>query len=55
LEDLELGFHPAKSNADGTFDLDFIRTTPSLFDINAGRELPHDVEGPDNVSFDINS
>ncbi|KAJ5641356.1 hypothetical protein N7490_005356 [Penicillium lividum] len=55
LTNLELGFHPLKRTHSGSsntdLNLDFIRS--NLFDINSGRILPHEEEGPDNDIIDV--
>ncbi|KAJ6023939.1 Protein of unknown function DUF2278 [Penicillium herquei] len=55
LTELKLGFHSLKKMHSGPTGiipgLDFIRS--NLFDINSGRILPHDVEGPDNDIIDV--
>ncbi|EAW24511.1 uncharacterized protein NFIA_040880 [Aspergillus fischeri NRRL 181] len=53
LSVLELGFHlleDTKPSPDGP-RIDFIRS--NLFNVNSGRVLPHDIEGPDNDIIDV--
>ncbi|GFF26696.1 uncharacterized protein YukJ [Aspergillus udagawae] len=53
LRVLEPGFHlleDTKPSPDGP-RIDFIRS--NLFNVNSGRVLPHDVEGPDNDIIDV--
>jgi uncharacterized protein YukJ len=47
LQGLEPGFHPI----DGGEGLDFLRS--SLFDIDSGLVLPHDMDGPNNDIIDV--
>ncbi|KAJ5949918.1 hypothetical protein N7454_001502 [Penicillium verhagenii] len=56
LTDLEMGFHSLGKNNPGSsgtdlVGLDFIRS--NLFEINSGRVLPHDIEGPNNDLIDV--
>jgi uncharacterized protein YukJ len=53
LSVLEPGFHlleDTKPSPDGP-RIDFIRS--NLFNVNSGRVLPHDIEGPDNDIIDV--
>ncbi|KAF7113826.1 hypothetical protein CNMCM5793_004881 [Aspergillus hiratsukae] len=53
LSALEPGFHileHTKPSPDGP-RIDFIRS--NLFNVNSGRVLPHDIEGPDNDIIDV--
>ena len=50
LEDLDLGDH--KINESSGMALDYLRTQPSLINIEKGEILPYDVAGPNNDILD---